>query len=112
MQQAKREATTITIQARFFALYRERVGQNSLDVSVMEGATVGDLVGEVLRRYPQFAPNAKAVVVAVNREYVTHKHVLHAGDEAAFIPPVSGGQGAPCTHIDEGTSRQGGTPCL
>ena len=94
MQPARRpetQAETITVHARFFALYRERVGQNSLEIGMPEGATVGLLVEEVLRRYPEFSPTPSAVVVAVNREYVAHGHVLADGDEAAFIPPVSGG---------------------
>ena len=31
------------------------------------------------------------LVVAVNNEYVEYHHVLNDGDEAALIPPVSGG---------------------
>ncbi len=81
----------ITVQARFFALYRERVGKNTEALDVPDNATVADAVAEVMRRWPQFCPNPAAVVVAVNREYQDHKHPLKKGDELAFIPPVSGG---------------------
>ena len=40
---------------------------------------------------PGLASDPAAVVVAVNREYRGHDHRLSDGDEAAFIPPVSGG---------------------
>lgn len=94
MQPAQRpqtQAKTVTVHARFFALYRERVGQNALEIDMPEGATVGGLVAEVLRRYPAFSPVPSSIVVAVNREYATHDYFLGDGDEAAFIPPVSGG---------------------
>lgn len=81
----------ITVQGRFFALYRERVGQNTAELQLPDNATAGDGVAEVLRRWPNFAPDPTKVVVAVNREYVGHRHPLKKGDELAFIPPVSGG---------------------
>ena len=80
------------IHARFFALYRDRVGDRLVDFDVPDDATVADLVDAVVGRYPNFCPNPPSVVVAVNREYVNHSHPLRDGDEAAFIPPVSGGQ--------------------
>lgn len=90
-QDPRTQDSTITVQARFFALYRERVGQNMVEVGLPAHSTVGDLVQEVHRRYPGFSPDPNAVVVAVNREYALHTHVLAEQDEAAFIPPVSGG---------------------
>ncbi len=79
------------VHARYFALYRERVGKNTDDYELPEKATVGDLVGAVMKRYPAFCPNPSQTVVAVNRVYVDHAHPLKNGDETAFIPPVSGG---------------------
>lgn len=79
------------VQARFFALYRERVGQRTLDLELDDGATVADAIDLVMRRYPHFSPDPARIVVAVNREYVNHKHPIKHGDELAFIPPVSGG---------------------
>ncbi len=56
-----------------------------------DDATVKDLVAAVCRRFPGFSPNPPTIVVAVNRDYANHNHPLKNGDEAAFIPPVSGG---------------------
>ena len=41
--------------------------------------------------YPGLVSDPSGIVVAVNREYREHGHVLSDGDEVAFIPPVSGG---------------------
>ena len=79
------------VQARFFALYRERAGHRVLDFDLPGVATVADLVAEVTRAHPTLWPDPSKVVVAVNREYADHRHSLNDGDEVAFIPPVSGG---------------------
>ena len=79
------------VEVRFFALYRERIGASQKAFAVDDGATVGELVAAVVREHPNLCPDPANVVVAVNREYADHEQRLKAGDEAAFIPPVSGG---------------------
>ena len=56
-----------------------------------DGATVGYLAEEMVRRYPDLAQDAPRLVVAVNHEYRDHLYGLDDGDEVALIPPVSGG---------------------
>ena len=60
-----------------------------LDLS--EGANVKTLVDEVCSTYPEMTSNPDALVVAINQEYQDHSFPLNNGDEAALIPPVSGG---------------------
>jgi molybdopterin converting factor subunit 1 len=81
------------VEVRLFAMLRERAGCDSVTVDVPEGATVRDAkeavgslneLGELLDSMP--------VVMAVNRDYATDDLPLHAGDELALIPPVSGGE--------------------
>jgi len=81
----------VKVCARYFALYRERVGGNTESFDLPAAAAVGDLVAAIMRRHPNFCPDPSRVVVAVNRVYVDHAHALKDGDEAALIPPVSGG---------------------
>ena len=60
---------------------------------VREGESVGGLM-EALRvegRIPEAA--LRTAAVAVNRDYVGKDYELHAGDEVAILPPVSGGSG-------------------
>ena len=56
-----------------------------------DGATVGYLAEEMVRRFPDLAQDAQRLVVAVNHEYRDHLYGLDDGDEVALIPPVSGG---------------------
>ena len=71
---------------RLFAGLRERAGADELELELPEGALVGDAL-ERMRALTEGVP----VVMAVNREYADAGATLHAGDEVALIPPVSGG---------------------
>ena len=59
-------------------------------VDMEPGDTVGDLASSVTALVPGLPP-ADRLVVAVNNEYRDHDLILTDGDEAALIPPVSGG---------------------
>jgi molybdopterin converting factor subunit 1 len=78
------------IKVRLFASYREAAGTARLETPLPTGARVRDLVDLLAFRLPSLrtAPG----LVAVNHSYVGPDFTLHDGDEAAFIPPVSGGR--------------------
>lgn len=80
------------IRLRLFALCRERVGADHLD---LELPTVNPTVSELLRAVRDVAPELEevlpAVRVAVNQRFVEDDVVIDASDELALIPPVSGG---------------------
>ena len=76
---------------KLFASYRERVGRAEVQLTLPEGTTVGLLAEEMIRSYPTLAGDPTRLVVAINQEYQNHDYVLSDGDEAALIPPVSGG---------------------
>jgi molybdopterin converting factor subunit 1 len=82
-------AEQMCVRVRLFAAYREAAGTRQLEVPLPRGALVEDLVTVLAPRVPSLktAPG----LVAVNQTYVQPDHELHDGDEAAFIPPVSGG---------------------
>ena len=74
------------ITVRLFAILRERAGSDRIELDLPDGARVADAlaaVGDLARDLP--------LVLAVNREYAPDDQPLHAGDELALIPPVSGG---------------------
>src|ERR687883_627369 len=74
------------IQVRLFAALRERAGTAEVQLELPEGAVVGD----ALKRFAAVADGV-IVVAAVNQQYADADTPLHAGDELALIPPVSGG---------------------
>jgi MoaE-MoaD fusion protein len=74
------------VNVRLFAVLRERVGSDEIELELPDGARVCDAL-------EQLGPLAGdvPVVLAVNQEYASPDARLHAGDEVALIPPVSGG---------------------
>ena len=78
------------IRARFFASYREAVGQRKLELEVARGTTVADLWQRLGQEFPRLSAISPAAA-AVNMEYVPFEAELRDGDEVAFLPPVSGG---------------------
>ncbi len=74
---------------RLFATYREAAGSGKLKWEVEEGTTVGDLWQKLQDAYPRL-PQVRPAA-AINAEYARLDEALQAGDEVAFLPPVSGG---------------------
>jgi MoaE-MoaD fusion protein len=85
-----RSQQPICVSVRLFASYREAAGTGRLEVPLPDGARVSDLVDLLAVRLP--ALRQTRGMVAVNHTYVGPNFALHDGDEAAFIPPVSGGR--------------------
>ncbi|GAC1433989.1 MAG: molybdenum cofactor biosynthesis protein MoaE [Solirubrobacteraceae bacterium] len=78
------------VRLRLFAILRERAGSAELELELPERARVRDALAAV-SELAQGLP----LVLAVNRTYAEPDQELHAGDELALIPPVSGGAGPP-----------------
>jgi molybdopterin converting factor small subunit len=58
---------------------------------VPEGATVRAVWQALADEHPALAPYASSLRAARNLEYVPMATPVAAGDEIAFLPPVSGG---------------------
>ncbi len=80
------------ITARFFAVHRDIVGAPELVVEVPAGTTLGQLWAKLGEQYPALVPATRSIMFARNEAYADPATELADGDEAAFIPPVSGGQ--------------------
>lgn len=80
------------ITVRFFALFRELAGMDSMDLEVEPGLTLGDLKPVVTQRFPRLAASFMSAATAVNGNYSSDGVPLKPGDEVAFLPPLSGGQ--------------------
>lgn len=79
------------VNVKLFAQLRDTTGTGDLVVAVDEGATVRHVWRALVAAHPALAPFEASVSCAVNATYArTHTHV-NAGDEVAFLPPVSGG---------------------
>ena len=74
-----------------FAALREAVGKNELELEVPSGGTPTEVWNQLVAAHPELKDFDNTVMVAVNQEYVQPWVELKAGDEVAFIPPISGG---------------------
>ena len=79
------------IHLRYFASFREIVGQSEEMLTVDDGATVSGVRALLLVRYPRLQPVMERSASAVNHGYVPRDATLYEGDEVVFIPPVGGG---------------------
>lgn len=79
------------IRVRLFATYRDIVGSAQVSRAVEEGATAGDLVGQLIKEFPRLAAHRPSMLVAVNESFASPQAALRDGDEVALMPPVSGG---------------------
>jgi MoaE-MoaD fusion protein len=80
------------VRVLFFGQLKEIVGLAQDEAELSEGARVEDLFERYGRRFPKLAEFRPAVAASLNQEYAEWRTLLTAGDEVAFLPPVSGGQ--------------------
>ena len=79
------------IRAEFYSRLRDIVGAPNLEIALREGATIADLFGELLGRYPALGDFERSVLFGIGVEFVDRKHLLKEGDVVAIMPPVQGG---------------------
>jgi molybdopterin converting factor subunit 1 len=80
------------VRVLFFGQLKDIAGVSQEDAELSEGARVEDLYERYARRFPRLAEFRPSVAASVNQEYAEWRASLAAGDEVAFLPPVSGGQ--------------------
>ncbi|MGB0937616.1 MAG: molybdopterin converting factor subunit 1 [Colwellia sp.] len=77
----------------FFAALREQLNCEELQVSSELVSTVGELKQLLADKGDHWSKafSNSALLSAVNHDMVNHEHLIKAGDEVAFFPPVTGG---------------------
>jgi len=81
------------VRVRLYALYRERLGRDALDLDLPEGAPARAVLDILQGLDPSLAPLVPLTRLAVGLDYVPPDHPLREGDEVVLVPPVSGGEG-------------------
>ncbi|MBI5876844.1 MAG: MoaD/ThiS family protein [Chloroflexi bacterium] len=79
------------INVKLFAVHRQLAGRREVFVEVSDGARVGDVWHALKAQVPQLGHLSDSVLAALNQDYAPLDAPVRAGDEIAFIPPVSGG---------------------
>src|SRR5580700_5457782 len=89
------------VRVLFFGRLKDIVGRSEEDAELSEGARVEDLFARYGRSFPELARFRPSVVASVNQELAEWRATLVAGDEVAFLPPVSGGAIPAGAAVDE-----------
>ncbi len=83
------------VRVLFFGQLKDIVGRAEDQAELMDNARLEDLFATYGQRYPKLAGFRHSVVASVNQSFADWSSPLAAGDEVAFLPPVSGGAGKP-----------------
>jgi len=80
----------------FFARLRELVelDELSLELNPEQTYTVQNILQNLAEQYPTFndyIEQGNRLMIAVNQEITDVEQLIHAGDELALFPPVTGG---------------------
>jgi molybdopterin converting factor subunit 1 len=79
------------VMVKLFATFRDRVNAKEVPVEIPDGAPVAALKEQLEKNYPTLTPAMGVAIFAVNRQFAALDTPIHAGDEVALFPPVSGG---------------------
>jgi molybdopterin synthase sulfur carrier subunit len=79
------------VQLKLFAIARQLVGNDVIDLELQANATVATLRMELITQIPELKPMAGQLRFAVNADYAADSTLVSEKDELACIPPVSGG---------------------
>ena len=86
-------ATSTVVTVRFFGSLREAVGRDTVDLDIEDARIAGvrRRLASLLRADEHQALSGQGVRVCVNQTIIRGNVELRAGDEVAFLPPVTGG---------------------
>jgi MoaE-MoaD fusion protein len=80
------------VRVLFFGRLKDIVGRAEDEAELSDGARVEDLFARYGECYPQLAGFRGSVAASINQAFADWQSPLAAGDEVAFLPPVSGGE--------------------
>jgi sulfur-carrier protein len=79
------------VRVQLFALARQLAGAEFIELTLANGATVGDVRRALANHRPDLAHLLPHVLFAINSEYAGDESAIPSGASMACIPPVSGG---------------------
>ena len=79
------------VRVKLFAVAKDLIGNESLEVELPEVATVSQFRTARESQFPQLSTIISHLMIAVDAEYANDQTVLTQNSEIACIPPVSGG---------------------
>ena len=84
-------ASTVQVRVLFFGRLRELIGMAEESGELPKDTTLAELFDRYAERFPKLRGFRGSMVVSQNQEFAAWDARVAAGDEIAFLPPVSGG---------------------
>jgi len=84
----------MTVRVLWFAYLRDVTKAPAVELSLPDGATVGDAFKDVVRRWPDLEQQLFRIPIVLDGKVVDATARLHEGSELVWLPPVGGGSGA------------------
>jgi sulfur-carrier protein len=81
----------IRVKVLFFGRLKDVVGHSEESLEVSDASTIEHLFALYTAQIPKLSQYRSSLVASRNQEFASWDTPLHAGDEIAFLPPVSGG---------------------
>ena len=81
----------LTVNLRFSAALAQSAGTPRLQMFLLEGATVGDLLDQLASAQPHLSARIPHLVVAIAGRHAGRDERLHDGQEVVLVMPAAGG---------------------
>jgi molybdopterin converting factor subunit 1 len=82
---------SVRVKVLFFGRLKELAGRSEDVAEISEASTIEQLFALYAARNAGLAKFRSSLVASRNQEFAAWDTPLRAGDEVAFLPPVSGG---------------------
>jgi len=79
------------VRVQFYAQLRDLVGMRELELEILDGATIRDLLEQLYVARPALGGHDKSILIGAGLEFVDRNYKLNPGEEIAIMPPVQGG---------------------
>jgi molybdopterin converting factor subunit 1 len=79
------------VKVMFFASARDLMGCDSIEMSLDDCATLGQVKQSIIEQHPVMSELVGRSTFSVDRQYARDEQPLYHGAEIGLIPPVSGG---------------------
>jgi molybdopterin converting factor subunit 1 len=79
------------IRVLFFGVLKDLTGVAAETLDLPQNSTLADLLTHYESRTPRLKDHFTGIALSINQEFAHPSDALHANDEVALLPPVSGG---------------------
>jgi len=84
----------VRVRVLFFGQLKDITGRAEDSLELPSGSRLQDIFDHYASRFPRMQQLQPGIVMALNQQFAPADNPIGEGDEAAFLPPVSGGLGS------------------